>query len=469
MKLERYDDKDERLILTGMIVNDTICGHICAHWRDDLFRSKWANLVSKWCSHYNAKYGKAPREHIQNQFNRWARKSQDEAIINIIDSFLTYLSDKYEETNGELNPNYVLDQAGDYFNHVKLKNLMDELENDLSYGHTTEALDRVIKYDRINMGQGSHVEMLTDDEAIRSALATELTESLVYFPPGKDGKQTPIAKFFAGQLVRDSLVMLMGPEKRGKSWWLIDLAYRALWNRKRVAYFEAGDMSQTQVLRRFMIRITGLPASPKRVRIPVRLYKRQDDTVSIKMKGKTFRRGVDWTAARRACDKLMKRKAMNQSYFRLQCHPNSTLHVKDIESSLTEWARDGWVPDVIVIDYADILNMDYKGLEGRDSINQTWKDLRRLSQELHCLVITASQADAASYDAMVIRNRHFSEDKRKLAHITGGVGLNATDDEKKRGIMRLNWFVLREAPFIASKCIYTAGCLDIGNPMMISC
>jgi len=319
------------------------------------------------------------------------------------------------------------------------------------------------------MGHGSHIDLLTDHAAIRSALDDDLREPLVYFPLDKDGRQTKIGGFFSNQLVRDSLVMLMGPEKRGKSWWLIDLAYRALWNRKRVAYFEAGDMSQTQVLRRFMIRITGMPIYPKKIQIPTRLYRRRDNTIGIKTKTKTFRHGIDWMIAKQACDRLMKRKAMNQSYFRLQCYPNSTLHVSDIENSITEWNRHGWIPDVIIIDYADILDMTYRGLEGRDTINRTWKDLRRLSQELHCLIITASQADAASYDAMVIRNRHFSEDKRKLGHITGGVGLNATDEEKKRGIMRLNWFVLREAPFVASKCIYTAGCLDIGNPVMISC
>jgi hypothetical protein len=83
-------------------------------------------------------------------------------------------------------------------------------------------------------------------------------------------------------------------------------------------------------------------------------------------------------------------------------------------------------------------------------------------------VVTATQTDADSYDAKVLKRGNFSEDKRKYAHVTGMVGINQTDREKAEGLYRLNWVVLRELEFSESKCVWTAGCLAIGNPAIVS-
>jgi hypothetical protein len=68
----------------------------------------------------------------------------------------------------------------------------------------------------------------------------------------------------------------------------------------------------------------------------------------------------------------------------------------------------------------------------------------------------------------LLTRTNFSEDKRKFAHVTGFFGLNATVEEKKLGITRLNWLVLREEDFIETQCCYTAGCLAIASPFIKS-
>ena len=58
--------------------------------------------------------------------------------------------------------------------------------------------------------------------------------------------------------------------------------------------------------------------------------------------------------------------------------------------------QDGFVPDLIVVDYADLIVPESRG-EFRHQQNEIWKGLRRLSQEKgEPLVITASQSDAKS-------------------------------------------------------------------------
>jgi hypothetical protein len=116
---------------------------------------------------------------------------------------------------------------------------------------------------------------------------------------------------------------------------------------------------------------------------------------------------------------------------------------------LDDWERsDGFVPDVILIDYVDIMAAESK-TEFRHQENEKWLRLRGLSTSRHALVVTATQADAKSYTSDTLSIANFSEDKRKFAHVTAMYGLNQDRHgrEKELGIMRLNQLVVRESEF----------------------
>ena len=53
--------------------------------------------------------------------------------------------------------------------------------------------------------------------------------------------------------------ILVDLEKRGKTFWLIDMAWRGMLQRKKVAFFATGDMSQRQMMRRFIARAAKRP------------------------------------------------------------------------------------------------------------------------------------------------------------------------------------------------------------------
>ena len=107
-------------------------------------------------------------------------------------------------------------------------------------------------------------------------------------------------------------------------------------------------------------------------------------------------------------------------------------------------------------------------METRDQINETWAAMRRMSQELHCLVMTVTQADADSYEADLLRRSNFTNDRRKYDHVTYMFGLNQTDGEKRKGLYRLNWLVGREEDYSETRCCFTAGCLAVSSPMILS-
>ena len=282
-----------------------------------------------------------------------------------------------------------------------------------------------------------------------------------------------LQSFFRNSLSRDALVAFLGPEKRGKSWWLQDVAYRALLQRRRVAMFEVGDMSRKQWLSRMAIRATRKPFTPRKVNYPTGITLNDDGkhaTPSYEVK--SFEDAMTLGQAQAAASAIMQRKVKSEeSHFRLSVHPNGTLSVAGLRGIIEGWARDGWMPDVVVIDYADILAPPEGAgkMDVRHQINETWKELRALSQQLHCLVVTATQANAASYDTYVVTRRNFSEDKRKLAHVTGMIGLNMQGPDFVNKVIRLNWVALREDEYDEHQCWHCATCLPLANPAVVSC
>ena len=467
MRVEARDGSKERRILTGMIVNGTVLNKVSQQWKGSekgLFRNDWCNLIGKWCVSYWEKYGRAPKRQIEPLFEAWSEKAQDKDTIAVVEKFLSGLSTEYSRLAKETNPEYVLDLCGDHFTAVRLQQLTDRIQGLVDSGEVSKAAEIAAGFDRVSMGKDAPCDVFQDMGSIKQAFEEKDDPFIMY--PG------PLGEFFGSVFERDALVAFMGPEKRGKSWILQDIAWMGALSQRRVAYFSVGDMSKSQVLYRLACRAARKPTKPKKYRIPTSIFRDPDDsTLLVEYKDREMTEKLTWEQAWEAFGKVQEKKigaSRSDSYLRLSCHPNSTLSVKGVQGMLTEWDRDGWEADVVVIDYADVLSPMGNFKESRDSINETWKSLRSLSQARHGLVVTATQSDAASYDVQTITRKNFTDDKRKLAHVTAMYGINCTPEEKDLQVLRLNPIVLREEEYQESKCVYTVGCLSIGSPFMLS-
>jgi len=152
----------------------------------------------------------------------------------------------------------------------------------------------------------------------------------------------------------------------------------------------------------------------------------------------------------------------------LSTHSNGSLSIEKIIMILDRWEReDGFIPGVILIDYADLLTTS-KTKEFRHQQNQIWKDARGLSQERNALVIMPTQSDAQSYKQNTLSLSNFSEDKRKYGHVTGMYGLNQDTKgrEKKIGLMRINELVVRGGDFDINSGVTVLQRLNLGRPFL---
>jgi hypothetical protein len=55
-----------------------------------------------------------------------------------------------------------------------------------------------------------------------------------------------------------------------------------------------------------------------------------------------------------------------------------------------------------------------------------------------------------------------------LAHCTAFLGVNMTDEEKQRGILRYNFVVRREDAYSESFCLYAGSYLAAADPLAVT-
>jgi replicative DNA helicase len=458
MQIKDFDGKDERRILIGMIVSDKVLSRIADKFDKEMFSSKWANLVAGWCIAFYGKYKHAAGKGIEGPFSRWANKSDDKKTVDLVESFLESLSDEYDDK--EINADHLIDRAAEYFNRVKLEKLKTSIADDLARGDTDAAQERVQKHRQIEMG----IESLDDpyqDSHIHIRTFESEEESLIKYPGA-------LGRFFGDRLQRGGFIAFQAPEKGKKSFWLMDIVHRGLQARNKVLYFIVGDMSKNQITKRLQVRMTGRPRrSGERYEVPVKFRRRKDDYPYLKRVTRTTKYDLDMSIVSKAQSRFNETYLRSKhSFIKMSC--TATLSIQEIRSRLQRlYDLDNWVPDIIVLDYVDLLDPPRGTKEKRDQINENWRQLRVLSLEQHCLVVTATQANSKAYKENAQTREHFSDNKLKMAHVTGLIGINQWDDLENQQLLKLNWIVVREGE--RQRAVWCASCLAIGNPSVLSC
>ena len=514
----------ERRIITGLIISTDYLKRIQQFWNPTFLESSEIRTVAKWCTDFFEKYDKAPDRNIESIFmenmkSNKIRKSEAQYIEELLQS----LSEEYSRDT-QFNSAYLYDQTISYFKTQELEEHNRNVQALTDAGEIEKAENLVRNYTPTILEDTDTGIDLSDDaiaERIDRAF-TETSQQVINYPGA-------LGHMWNEHLTRGSFVTLLGPEKRGKSFMLLDMALRAIRTKANVAFFEAGDMTESQILKRICVYISQRSDKARYCEDRYKVvgdcmynqldkcsredrncdhgifenittqdfnrdkaqfmnidtlkeqYKKYPEYEPCKSYNCKKRKGAIWIKkvqktyplyAKQAKIELKNFFEKNKRRFKLICHPAGFLTVTGIRQCLDDWEKyDNFVPDVIVIDYADLLSADDgKTSDFRHKQDHVWKGLRALSQEKHALVLSATQADAESYKKGRLTISNFSEDKRKLAHVTAQYGLNQDPQgrEKKLGIMRINEIVVREGEFSNDNEVYVLQDLATGRPFLES-
>lgn len=470
MKVRKYQGSDQNEVLTGLIVSSEVLGKVYHKLGKEAqpFRSKGANLICEWCLEYYSKYRKAPQSLIRRIFEKWAEKHEDADGVDLIEQLLEHLDNKYKALSKEINSQWCIDVAAKHFEIVVAEKRAELLAEAAEH----DDIERVRKIEKrfhpIQFGAEAFNNVFDSADTDETIEHFEQPDrALLHF-------RGALGDFINDAFTREAFVSFVGTEKKGKSYWLQESAWLGLRQGRRVLKYVIGDMSRIQYNERMYRRACLRPRTTRKVRLPKRIR-----PVPPKEKGenpnfdvKDFEReieGISRSSVRRAKKKLQALTASKEIPLKIRFAGAGVISATDIENDIRELTSQGWAPDIVIVDYADLLRPEDGKKEFRHQINDTWAILRRISLDYHCLVITATQAAATNYSGWLMKRGDFSEDKRKNAHVTGMLGINQTPDEKRAGVYRLNWLFLRDGVWSDNQYVWTVGNLAIACPCLKSC
>lgn len=505
----------ERKILIGFISSTEFLQQLDSVWKDRYFESTVLKRISKWCWDYFRKYRKAPGNDIEGIIYQRSKDWTKDQLEELEDDILPGLSDEYEEG---WDITYLLGETKKFISERKLILFSEDIKSLVSDGQLLEAENLASKYKPGLLNENTSIDLSSDQALIQLEQAfIESYDPVIIYPKA-------LGKFWNLQMVRGGFVALLAPEKRGKTFMMMDMAIRACRQGKKVAFFQAGDMTEKQQLKRMAIHLSkksdlekyaGKQWEPVRDCVLNQLdictksvrecdfgifYNKTENQVKYETEFEDLKKAYEdfpeykpcWNCNEYESDRLgtvwLKKidvgdpltykqaekhwKHFFQRYkrsFKLATYANGTLTVREILAVLDIWERqDNFLPELIVIDYADLLVPDIKQ-EFRHQQNEIWRGLRAISQmKNQPLVVTATQADADSYTKNKLSMKNFSEDKRKFAHVTAMYGLNQDPGgrEKKLKLMRINEIVVREDGFDMNNQVFVLQNLSRGIPVL---
>lgn len=515
----------ERKIIIGCIVSTEYLKQVREIWNKTYIESNTARLLSSWCIEYFDKFKKAPALDIEQIYFSKIKDGIEETVAEEIEEdILPDLNEEYLKQ--DINVEFLVEETLHYFEERRIRLLAEQTEGTLDSNIGTSK--KRLKDAKEILQNSKPVELIKDDtldlsqeeylnDALDRAFSTIL-KPVITFP-----KQ--LGEYWDDQFYASAFIAFLATEKKGKSWILIQIALQALRQKKNVAFFQAGDMSEGAFLKRIAINLSKQNTSEKYCQEhwePVRDCKlNQQDKCSNKKRQCNFGifddmdldeinklKLVDYIQiaeeipeyepcfncsdydrlklgapyVRKVKEKIPldvnKAKKIVNAYlkkhkksFKVSTHATKTLTFTKVRNLLDKWyEKEGFVPDVIIFDYLDIM-LSEKKTEVRHQENDKWESARTLAQTerdgVLPIVCTVTQADGKAYKAYRLSLDNYSEDKRKYGHVTAMYGLNQDPSgrEKSLGLLRINELIKREGEFAEDNEITLLQNLRQGRPM----
>jgi hypothetical protein len=455
MKVKKNRDQLRELVVLGAIVNDSQVLHSVSLWQgqyqEDLFLSDSHETIASWCiDHYREK--KCPptvKVLYTSYYEPWEEEQGGSDKCELVATLLKRIEDHWHSSK------FRRDQLFDLTEEV-LRRQQVLIASDRVGGSSSARLisDIVPGAVAVSLAREPEYDNFFDDPNI--ATNVELSTKPVFTFPDE-----VVTAFFDDCFAPATFSTFLAPEKRGKSQWLLECTMAALKCKKKVLFFDAGDMTEEQIFMRYAARAMKRPYKGSK-EVPSSQYIWNDlssdgerllyefdeisHTTPITQK--------EFNAIKEKCARLFKNKLFTRNF------PRGTLGVETIRSILDSLSMRGIQIDVLVIDYADILRPSKsKYSDNRHAITEIWGDLRTLSSSYKLALITATQSDASTYDNEIGQSS-FSESKTKNAFITAEIGIDKFDGHES--IFKLKYVFRRTGSL--SRSIYVASDLASYRP-----
>jgi replicative DNA helicase len=311
---------------------------------------------------YRKKYGVHPTSNIMHSIIRTGLDGEPESVkVRIREYYARVLAKGDIPDSSE----YIKDTALDFCKKQKLKEALIksvDLIKSSSFDEVSKVIDNALKLGTEN---SFGYEYITDFEKRFELKARN--------PVSTGWKQ--IDEVAKGGLGKGELGVVVAPTGAGKSMVLVHLGAQALKQGKNVLHYTL-ELADTIVAGRYDAAITGVELK-NLVLFKEKIYDEIKD-----LEGKLI----------------------------IKEYPTRSASIQTIKNHIDKLRRRDFVPDLIILDYGDLIRPENSGRdEKRHQLETIYEELRGMAQENECPVWTASQTNRSGLNAEVITMESISE------------------------------------------------------------
>ena len=352
------------------------------------FEKKYLQIFAQTLINYRNKYNTHPNSEVMMSLLRTELNHHDKATATAVRQFYA----RIHNSEGIEEAAFIKDKAIDFCRKQVLKGAMIKSASLLKTS-SFEEIEKVIKEALVlgtdnNFGHDFRKDLLKRFELItRNPMSTGWS------------RMDEICK---GGLGNSELGVVIAPTGAGKSMVLVHLATQAILQGKTVVYYTL-ELKDTVVGQRFDCCITDVPLQEHR--------DRQKEIIS-KVKD------LDGTLI-------------------IKEYPTKSASVQTLKNHIEKLRKRGIEPDMVLVDYADLLRPVRSSGEKRHELEETYEGLRGLAQTYEFPIWTASQTNRGGLNAEVITMEAISEAFNKCFVADFIFSLSRTVEDKQSNKGRL--------------------------------
>lgn len=459
---------EEKRIVTGLIVSTEFFKQIREHLEADYFTNSYLQKVAGWCVEFYDHHEKAPSRHVKDLFDREHRNLK-EIEIELISELLQGLSDLYDSSGEEINVDFYVHTAEEYFRSRNLDIHINNISLLKDKGDTDSAEQEINRFQKVNFSLDEKIYINLGDMDVRDALYKKRDEVQKHFFQftGDLGK-------FIGNWKQEDVIGITAPAKRGKSFLLNDIFKHGIMSNIPVLKWGI-EMTDVEELERFdKMFFPSVSGEAGLHKFPVfDCMKNQCGDCGDRNSGVIVREDekadIEPDVDHVVCDKcrdtepwrfipttynldiyrpqddrhsmmeaIGKWKKTFNRFARLIVRPKYSLTydmmMKDLEILDSKYH---FTPKIILLDYVDILKVD-SAFDDFRLVDEKWELLQKIAGQTKCMVVSPTQANKEGSEATTLKNTDQAGFYGKSRHVNMMLGINQTAIEKRMGMYRVN-------------------------------
>ena len=351
-----FQENLAKLILMDRAYSDQIGEVLETEYFGTKYLKRFTNLIYQ----YKEKYEVHPSMNLMASLINTEMDKEDDLVIKQVRDFLIRIHSD-PAVQGE---EYIKDTALDFCKKQKLKEAIVKSVRLLEKSSFDEISDLINEALKLGQSNDFGYHYIKDFEKrfeikVRSPMTT--------------GWKT-FDDLMQGGLGAGELGVAMAGTGAGKSHILVHLGAQALKEKKTVVHYTL-ELSETVVARRYDSCITGVKLKDLNV------FK--DNILEVV-------KDIEGTLI-------------------VKEYPTRSISTTAIKNHLSKLKMRGIEPDIIIVDYADLINPKKSYGEKRHDLESIYEELRGIAQEHKCPIWTVSQTNRTGYNAELVTMESISE------------------------------------------------------------